>query len=211
VVALLLAFRSGRKDPSLRANNLRTTFCAWATAIGTSEALTHTFKVYVQRRRPNFIALCGFKDGTCTADRYLVTDANLSFPSGHSSLAACGMTFLTLTVASQLLLLASTTAPRLRVRWLVAATALSAFVFTIFVGTSRIVDHWHHPSDVLAGWLLGSAVSAGSFHVWYPPLWHAHVGRPWSVVLGETRATISSSSSSTLPRTTNPKLPSFHE
>jgi membrane-associated phospholipid phosphatase len=211
VVALLLAFRSGRKDPSLRATSILTTICAWATAIGTSEGLTHTFKVYVQRRRPNFLALCGFRDGLCTANRYSVTDANLSFPSGHSSLAACGMTFLTLAVASQLLLLANTTAPRLPVRWLVASTALSAFSFTLFVGTSRIVDHWHHPSDVLAGWLLGSAVSVASFHVWYPPLWHAHAGRPWSVVLRETRATISSSSSSILPRTTNPKLPSFHE
>lgn len=193
--------------------NLCTTTCAWATAIGTSEGLTQLLKIYVHRRRPNFVALCGFKGGQCTNGDAYILEASLSFPSGHSSLTACGMTFLTLAVASQILASHSNVSS-FRRRWLVPLIALAAFCYTLFVGTSRIVDCWHHPSDVLAGWLLGAISSAASFHVWYPPLWLPSVGTPWSVLLKQDLV-VAPSSGSVLPLqyslNNNTKEESFQE
>ena len=139
------------------------------------------FKIYVQRRRPNFIALCGLENGRCTNSDAHIVEANLSFPSGHSSLTACGMAVLTLAVVNQVLVTPALS--RHTKRWCCAGVALLALTWTMFVGTSRIVDQWHHPSDVLAGWLLGAVCAVGCFHVWYPPLWHpTQAGIPWSVV-----------------------------
>lgn len=220
MVTLLLTWRLWDKDVALRAACLRTTVCAWATAIGTSEGLTQILKLYVQRRRPNFIALCEFtytfgKGGHCTADDMDILEANLSFPSGHSSLAACGMTFLTLAVLSQLLSNNCTLLlPRPVRRWSCALVALGAFCYTLFVGTSRIVDNWHHPSDVLAGWLLGSLSSVGTFQFWFPPIWHSSAGVPWTVMMGkDSLVSVSSSGNLLLPRTSvvSTKGPSFHE
>ena len=69
---------------------------AFVMAIGLSEGTTVLLKLWVQRRRPNFYSLCGFEKQVlkCTAPDDLVMEANLSFPSGHSSLSCCGSTFL---------------------------------------------------------------------------------------------------------------------
>ncbi len=69
-----------------------------------------------------------------------------SFPSGHAMLSA--VTFLTLGA-----LLARTNADhRVRVYFMTLAVLL-----TILVGMSRIYLGVHYPSDVLAGWCLGTA------------------------------------------------------
>lgn len=196
---------TGTQDRS--ATSLRTHFCFFATAIGTSEGLTQMFKIYVQRRRPNFIQLCGWEGGRCTNSDAHIVEAQLSFPSGHSSLTACGMTFLTLAVVNAVL--TTSTLSRPAKRWTCATVALVALTYTLFVGTSRIVDHWHFPSDVLAGWWLGHWSALGVFHVWYPPLWHPQAGIPWSVQAGGSSAP-SSGSLLLLPRT-NTKEESFQE
>lgn len=186
VVALAVASRTRE--------TLRTTVCAWATSIGTSEGLTQIFKIYVRRRRPNFMDLCGYETGQCTNSDDHIIEANLSFPSGHSSLSACGMTFLTLAVLSQLLFMqhqrVSKQSSSLQLRWYAPLVTLAAFTYTLFVGTSRIVDYWHFPSDVLAGWCLGGLTSAACFHIWFPPLWHERVGMPWSSLLSPSRRMI---------------------
>jgi len=53
--------------------------------------------------------------------------------------------------------------------------------WALFVGASRIVDQWHHPSDVLAGLLLGGLTSTVAYHAWYPPAWSPDAGVPWSL------------------------------
>lgn len=69
-----------------------------------------------------------------------------SFPSGHAMLSA--VTFLTLGA-----LLARTNADRrVRVYFMTLAVLL-----TVMVGMSRIYLGVHYPSDVLAGWCLGTA------------------------------------------------------
>jgi undecaprenyl-diphosphatase len=69
-----------------------------------------------------------------------------SFPSGHSMMAA--VTYLTLAA------LLARTQDRWRVRILLLATAA---VVTVLVGFSRVYLGVHWPTDVLAGWIIGSA------------------------------------------------------
>jgi undecaprenyl-diphosphatase len=69
-----------------------------------------------------------------------------SFPSGHAMLSA--VTFLTLGA------LLARFAPTYRLQVFSIAGAL---VLTLLVGLSRLYMGVHYPSDILAGWCLGSA------------------------------------------------------
>jgi undecaprenyl-diphosphatase len=69
-----------------------------------------------------------------------------SFPSGHATLSA--VTFLTLGA-----LLTRVTADRDAKLYFMGA----AVVLTIMVGLSRLYLGVHYPSDILAGWCIGSA------------------------------------------------------
>ena len=69
-----------------------------------------------------------------------------SFPSGHAMLSA--VTYLTLGA------LLARLEPRRSVRIYFLAVA---FALTILVGTTRVVLGVHWPTDVLAGWCVGSA------------------------------------------------------
>jgi diacylglycerol diphosphate phosphatase / phosphatidate phosphatase len=143
----------------IRRKNPQPILSTLALTIGMSEAVTNTLKCWVRRPRPNFFALCGFSLETkyCTHDWNKILEAQLSFPSGHTSLSFCSMTVL--------------------VFWLWQINSggklfkfLSAVLpwgWAIYVGASRIVDYWHHPSDVVAGCLLGSATAILCFSVIY--------------------------------------------
>lgn len=146
------------------------------SGIGICEVCTHMIKYYVLRRRPNFYALCQWDDAiqACTAPAKKVLEAQLSFPSGHSSIGWCGMTFLVLillgklklshqqqpTSSSSLSLLWNTWAP-----WFVC---LVPWGWATYVATSRIADKWHHASDVVAGIMLGVACATISYHSLFP-------------------------------------------
>jgi undecaprenyl-diphosphatase len=69
-----------------------------------------------------------------------------SFPSGHAALSA--ITYLTLAA----LLARTTVDQRLRYYFVAVAVAL-----TFMIGVSRIYLGVHYPTDVLAGWCVGSA------------------------------------------------------
>ena len=72
-----------------------------------------------------------------------------SFPSGHATLSA--VTFLTLGA-----LLTRVTAERKSKLYFMG----TAIVLTILVGLSRLHLGVHYPSDILAGWCIGSAWAA---------------------------------------------------
>ncbi len=76
----------------------------------------------------------------------LMPTSDMSFPSGHSTLAAA----LFLTVG--LLLSEASKSRREKVYFLSWAVAL-----TVLVGLSRIYLGAHYPTDVLAGWCVGTA------------------------------------------------------
>ena len=166
--------------------------CAFFTAVGLSEGTTQLLKLIIQRRRPNFYALCGFDVATlkCTSsDIDKLREANFSFPSGHSSLTSCAMTFLMWLglslVVAQAAAISNNTNKRQqqqqRSSWfqLSRLESLQCRAFcvvmipaswTLFVAASRLVDKWHHPSDILAGLVLGFVMATVGYHLWFPPL-----------------------------------------
>ena len=75
-----------------------------------------------------------------------------SFPSGHSTLAAAAFLSLAAVVAS----VESTRRAK-------AFVISLAIVATLSVGFSRVYLGVHWPSDVLAGWTMGSAWALGAF------------------------------------------------
>lgn len=96
-------------------------------------ALTTSLKYFIARPRPE-------------ADFYLSHVYTSSFPSGHSMLSA--VIYLTTGV----LLAASVSYVRLKIYFLAVAIFLS-----LIVGASRVYLGVHYPTDVLAGWMAGSA------------------------------------------------------
>jgi membrane-associated phospholipid phosphatase len=53
--------------------------------------------------------------------------------------------------------------------------------YSTFVATSRIVDNWHHPSDIIAGTLLGIASATIGYHAFYPSTGAVNAGIPLSL------------------------------
>lgn len=116
---------------------------AWlmlASVVGGS-ALNSLLKLGFARPRPDIFA---------HAEKMLTA----SFPSGHAALSA--ITYLTLAA----LLTRTTTSRQLR-SYFIAIGAL----LTLSVGISRVYLGVHYPTDVLAGWCVGSAWALGCWAI----------------------------------------------
>jgi undecaprenyl-diphosphatase len=100
-------------------------------SIGGGALVSTGLKQFFERPRPSAVA-------------HLVEVHSLSFPSGHSMLAA--VTYLTLGS-----LLARTTADR-RLKIYILSMAV---LLTGMIGTTRVYLGVHYPTDVLAGWCAG--------------------------------------------------------
>src|SRR5581483_12443207 len=109
----------------------------FALAIASASALNAAFKLGFHRVRPDVVP-------------HLATVSSASFPSGHGTLSAA--TYLTLGA----MLSHAQPRPVVRVYLLGAAVLLS-----LLIGLSRLYLGVHWPSDVLAGWCLGSAWALG--------------------------------------------------
>lgn len=146
------------------------------TAMGICEVSTHIIKYYVLRRRPNFYAHCGWDSDTnqCTAMPKKILEAQLSFPSGHSSLSWCGMTFLVLVMLGKMQL--SMAQHSWWKRWAIWLLCWIPWSWSAYVSTSRIVDRWHHISDVVAGTLLGILCATISYHSLFPHIFSMDAG-----------------------------------
>jgi undecaprenyl-diphosphatase len=103
-----------------------------ATAVIGGTIISTVLKMVFDRPRPDLAAL----SNVFTA----------SFPSGHATVSA--VVYLTIGA----ILAEATSLPRLKVFY----GGLAIFL-TFIVGISRIYIGVHYPTDVLAGWLLGSA------------------------------------------------------
>ncbi|XP_017123009.1 putative phosphatidate phosphatase [Drosophila elegans] len=131
---------------------------------------TEVGKYTIGRLRPHFLAVCQpqLTDGSLCSDpsnlhRYVenyecagegftaddVRQSRLSFPSGHSSLAFYAMVYVALYLQRKLTWRGS----KLGRHFVQFALVMVAW----YTALSRVVDHWHHWSDVLSGSLLGVA------------------------------------------------------
>lgn len=121
-----------------------------ALAIGGGTAVSYLLKSLFARPRPDLVA-------------HLVEVRTSSFPSGHAMLSA--VTYLTLGA------LLARIQPRRRLK---VYLLLVALLLTLLVGTSRVYLGVHWPTDVLAGWCVGSA---WAMSCWLAALWLQRRGR----------------------------------
>mmetsp|Transcript_26690 Transcript_26690/g.41877 ORF Transcript_26690/g.41877 Transcript_26690/m.41877 type:complete len:343 (+) Transcript_26690:64-1092(+) len=169
-------------------HNVHAGVCTILVAIGLSELVTQTFKIYVGRLRPNFYQMCGFDSSTlaCTNGDEMEMEARMSFPSGHSSLSFCGMMVLTLFLIGRVGL-GRSIVPK-TAYWKGKASLLLSFcplLLSFWIATSRLTDNWHHPSDILAGSALGSICALISYHLFFPNVFSPLSGVPVSVQIFE--------------------------
>eukprot|EP00538_Stauroneis_constricta_P006990 CAMPEP_0119546608 /NCGR_PEP_ID=MMETSP1352-20130426/956_1 /TAXON_ID=265584 /ORGANISM="Stauroneis constricta, Strain CCMP1120" /LENGTH=223 /DNA_ID=CAMNT_0007591329 /DNA_START=54 /DNA_END=722 /DNA_ORIENTATION=- len=89
LLVAIVAWRKDKRDVPYAVSGL-------LLSIGVSEGCTQLIKLYVLRRRPNFYKLCQFSIETlkCMAPYRKVLEAQMSFPSGHSSISFSGMTYV---------------------------------------------------------------------------------------------------------------------
>jgi membrane-associated phospholipid phosphatase len=160
--------------------------CVLCTAIGMSEFITNFLKKYVGRLRPNFYSLCEFSIEAlkCMADEETINEGRKSFPSGHSSFSFSSMgvaVFFFLGRINKVMeqgTIDVTTMASYNRRKLFMVLSYSPWLYSAFVACSRLVDNWHHASDVIAGMLIGIFTSYVSYHLWYPPISSPYSGVP---------------------------------
>ena len=120
-----------------------------------------------------------------------IREGHLSFPSGHSSLASVSMVYCTWYFLHFYNHWSNTNTLQRRQQsgngaiyqysnnnlWTLLWSELRTLIivlllpgWAVYVGMTRIVDHWHHVSDVLAGLLLGSMIGTIAFHTIVPPV-----------------------------------------
>jgi undecaprenyl-diphosphatase len=85
---------------------------------------------------------------------HLATETSLSFPSGHARMSAVVYPTLGAVLAQR------SKRRSLKIFWIG-----QAIVLTLLIGASRVYLGVHNPSDVLAGWLAGSAWALFAFLV----------------------------------------------
>ncbi|XP_036377576.1 phospholipid phosphatase 3 isoform X2 [Megalops cyprinoides] len=128
-----------------------------------SQSFTDIAKVSVGRMRPHFLEVCkpdfstincsmGYiTEYTCQGIESKVTEARKSFFSGHASFSMYTMLYLAFYLQS-------------RFTWRGARLLRPLLQFTLlmmafYTGLSRVSDHKHHPTDVLAGFAQGALVA----------------------------------------------------
>jgi membrane-associated phospholipid phosphatase len=116
-----------------------------AESVAVSSAITETMKLIVGRQRPYVDYQHVVAAGTVGSSLPVISsDANLSFPSGHTSVASPVGT----SAAMLATLEHSPAAP-----WLWAGTG----VLTVATGTLRMISESHYFTDVLAGAAIGAS------------------------------------------------------
>ncbi|WP_321342643.1 phosphatase PAP2 family protein [Breoghania sp.] len=137
VIGLLIAMVVG----GLLSARLSGTALFVVLAISGGSALSSLLKLLFGRPRPDLVP-------------HLDVIHTASFPSGHATIST--LTYLTLAA----LVARVVTRKRVRAYLIGCAVALA-----LIIGASRIYLGVHWPSDVLAGWALGTAWAAFSFIV----------------------------------------------
>ena len=173
----------GGKTLSLRPRRLLEASAAVSgllMTIAVSELLTEMGKGTFLRHRPNYYSLCGFNSETLQCEKARgKCAASLSFPSGHASLSMCAMMYLACYFCGKLL--ASKYRSTVKTVGCIM-TSIPLLSWSVFVGLTRIVNHWHHPGDVAAGFVLGAVSAVSVYHLYFPSFWNTRArGTPYTV------------------------------
>jgi len=135
---------------------------------------TNFIKLKVGRFRPDFFDRCQYDavKEVCTGPYALVQEGRRSFPSGHSSSAFFGCVFLMLFLAGKNRCFAyASTFPHsgiLHSKFLRLFIGISPLFASTFIAVSRYADHWHHPTDIIAGSCLGTLIAVATYLIWWP-------------------------------------------
>ncbi|KAJ2451994.1 hypothetical protein EV183_003235 [Coemansia sp. RSA 2336] len=150
-------------------------------AMGLNNTATNVLKNAVGRPRPDFISRCQpavlhnpplrlVDYRVCRQpDLGFLREGMRSFPSGHASLAFCGLTFTSLYLSSHF---------RYNDR---RGHAYKTIIFYLpffcatLIAVSRTADYHHHWQDVLAGSLLGTFVGWFGYRSYFPPIFDPSV------------------------------------
>eukprot|EP00928_Gymnodinium_smaydae_P039623 TRINITY_DN27029_c0_g2_i1.p1 TRINITY_DN27029_c0_g2~~TRINITY_DN27029_c0_g2_i1.p1 ORF type:complete len:259 (-),score=15.52 TRINITY_DN27029_c0_g2_i1:318-1094(-) len=132
------------------------------------EAVTELLKKTAGRPRPDFFGRCiGNNNLPPVADKIrwispgypkcernaAMSQAYLSFPSGHSSTAFSGLSQLTFFLIARFGVFSGSTSG------LQYMVAFSPLVVATWIATTRVIDMWHFATDVVGGGIIGFATS----------------------------------------------------
>ncbi|KAI8996426.1 lipid phosphate phosphatase 1 [Trametes punicea] len=149
-------------------------FLALYAGSAMTNLITEFLKNRVGRLRPDFLDRCKWdKDlKACTGKLDSIMDGRRSFPSGHSSIAFCGMMFLSLWIAG------ATGAWRitetvsggslLRSKLARLLLSLAPLAFATWVAVTRVEDYRHHKEDVIVGSLIGAVSATIGYLIYWP-------------------------------------------
>jgi len=154
--------------------------CVFLFGLGCNWFITDMTKLYVGYLRPNFYDMCGFNPDSLQCESESANgllNSRMSFPSGHSSISFASMTIISLYFLGKVGLHRS---PSLKAKLLSMLAALP-FLYSIFIAASRIHDSFHHPADVIAGGLIGSACAHFSYSLWYSSIYSETAGESLEV------------------------------
>ncbi|KAJ2394127.1 hypothetical protein GGI23_004806 [Coemansia sp. RSA 2559] len=177
-IACALVFLVFRRD---NWHDFHCTFLGIFMAMGLNNVATNVLKNAVGRPRPDFISRCQpsitqnpplqlVDSGVCTqTDLKFLHDGMRSFPSGHASLAFCGLTFTALYLASHF-------------RYNdMRGHAYKSIVFYVplfcaaLIAISRTADYHHHWQDVLAGSAMGAYIGWFGYRTYFPPVFDPRI------------------------------------
>ncbi|XP_037537455.1 phospholipid phosphatase 3-like [Nematolebias whitei] len=128
-----------------------------------SQSFTDIAKVSVGRMRPHFLDVCKPDFSTincslgyiteyqCQGSESKVQEARKSFFSGHASFSMYTMLYLVFYLQSRFTWHGA--------RLLRPLTQFTLIMMSFYTGLSRVSDHKHHPTDVLAGFIQGALVA----------------------------------------------------
>jgi membrane-associated phospholipid phosphatase len=131
----------------IRRYRVLTAFWCYFFSLSLSGVTYSLFKGYVGRPRPDSLAKCEGNMENCAG-----TGSNSqfsSFPSGHAASTMACAVFLAK------FLVEVTVKPT----HLTTVIGFGIWMYTIYIGCSRIVDHRHHVDDVVGGWFIGAVLS----------------------------------------------------
>ncbi|KAJ2656653.1 hypothetical protein IWW48_004903 [Coemansia sp. RSA 1200] len=177
VVAALvfLVFRRGNW------HDFHCTFLGIFMAMGLNNVATNVVKNVVGRPRPDFIARCQPNVAknpdlrlvdyrVCTQpDLSILRDGMRSFPSGHASLAFCGLTFTALYLASHFRY------NDMRGHAYKTMVLYVPLFCAALIAVSRTADYHHHWQDVLAGSVLGAFIGWFGYRTYFPPVFDPRI------------------------------------